>query len=82
MTEDSGIRQRISDLVAQERTLREQLRAGEVSPPAEQERLRAVETELDQCWDLLRQRDAAREFGTDPDDAQVRDAGTVENYLD
>lgn len=82
MADDGDIRQHISDLVAQERALREQLQSGEISAPAEQERLRAVEAELDQYWDLLRQRDAAREFGKDPDDAQVRDAGTVENYLD
>jgi hypothetical protein len=35
---------------------------------------------LDQCWDLLRQRRAKREFGQDPESAQVRDAGTVETY--
>jgi hypothetical protein len=82
MANDGDIRQHIGDLVAQERALRDQLRSGEISAPAEQERLRAVEAELDQYWDLLRQRDAAREFGKDPDDASVRDAGTVENYLD
>jgi hypothetical protein len=82
MADDGDIRKRIGDLVAQERALRDQLRAGEISEPAEQERLRDVEAELDQYWDLLRQRDAAREYGKDPDDAQVRDAGTVENYLD
>ena len=82
MADDGGIRQHINDLVAQERALREQLQSGEISAPAEQERLRAVEAELDQYWDLLRQRDAAREHGKDPDDARMRDAGTVENYLD
>jgi hypothetical protein len=39
-----------------------------------------VEVELDRCWDLLRQRRAREEFGQDPDDAQVRDADTVERY--
>ncbi|HXU47731.1 MAG TPA: DUF2630 family protein, partial [Candidatus Binatia bacterium] len=34
----------------------------------------------DQCWDLLRQREALREFGKDPDRAQVRSADVVENY--
>ena len=43
-------------------------------------RLRDVEVQLDQCWDLLRQRRARREFGRNPDDADVRDAGTVEGY--
>lgn len=43
-------------------------------------RLRAIELELDQCWDLLRQRRARREFGQDPDTAAVRDSDTVERY--
>jgi hypothetical protein len=43
-------------------------------------RLKQVGEQLDQCWDLLRQRRARREFGDDPDKAQVRDAGTVERY--
>jgi len=45
------------------------------------QRLRLVETELDQCWDLLRQRRALRETGGDPREAQVRPAGEVEGYL-
>jgi hypothetical protein len=44
-------------------------------------RLRALQVELDRCWDLLRQRRAREEFGQDPDDARVRDADTVERYL-
>ena len=44
-------------------------------------RLRGLEVLLDQCWDLLRQRRARREFGLDPDDATPRDATTVERYL-
>jgi len=43
--------------------------------------LRAVEVELDRCWDVLRQRRALRDAGGDPNAAQVRDAGTVERYL-
>ena len=45
-----------------------------------QARLEAIRIELDQCWDLLRQRRALREFGGDPDQAQVRPPGIVENY--
>ena len=48
--------------------------------PVAGKRLRDVEVQLDQCWDLLRQRRARREFGRNPDDADVRDAGTVEGY--
>jgi len=36
--------------------------------------------ELDQCWDLLRQRRALREFGRDPEQAKVRPPKVVENY--
>jgi hypothetical protein len=39
-----------------------------------------VKVALDQCWDLLRQRRALREFGEDPDKAKVRPAKIVENY--
>jgi hypothetical protein len=44
------------------------------------QRLRALEVELDQCWDLLRQRRAMRRAGGNPADAEVRPPGTVEGY--
>ena len=44
-------------------------------------RLAAIKVELDQLWDLLRQRRALRSAGRNPDDAQMRDADTVEKYL-
>jgi hypothetical protein len=43
-------------------------------------RLAKVQEELDQCWDLLRQRRAKREFGEDPSKAHVRPAGVVKKY--
>lgn len=43
-------------------------------------RLDAIKVELDQCWDLLRQRRAKEEFGQNPDDAKVRPASVVEKY--
>ncbi len=46
----------------------------------ESERLKKLNVELDQCWDLLRQRRALREFGRDADEAEVRPASTVERY--
>jgi hypothetical protein len=46
----------------------------------ERAHLRGLEVLLDQCWDLLRQRRARREFGLDPDGATIRDATTVERY--
>jgi len=45
-----------------------------------QVRLDDIRVELDQCWDLLRQRRALREFGDDPDRAKVRPPTVVENY--
>lgn len=47
---------------------------------ADRKRLSQVQIELDQCWDLLRQRRALREVGLDPNDAEVRPPETVENY--
>ena len=78
---DNDTLARIHDLVAQERELRERLVHGEIDPSEEHARLRAIETELDQCWDLLRQRRALRETGGDPREAAVRPPGEVEGYL-
>ena len=72
--DDSNILDRIRSLMDEEHTLR----SGD--EPADGERLETVEEMLDQCWDLLRQRRARREFGEDPDDAAPRDIGTVEGY--
>jgi Protein of unknown function (DUF2630) len=71
----------IRELVAEEKTLRAQLQHGDISTSEEHERLRKVEVELDQCWDLLRQRRALRETGGDPREAQVRPPDQVEDYL-
>lgn len=46
----------------------------------DQVRLDKLQVELDQCWDLLRQRRARREFGQDPDGAAIRPASVVERY--
>jgi hypothetical protein len=78
---DNNALSRIHDLVAEEKALREQLQHGEISESEENKRLRQLEIELDQCWDLLRQRRALRETGGDPRDAEVRPAGEVEGYL-
>lgn len=72
---------RIHGLVAEEKTLRAQLQHGNITESEEHERLRRVETELDQCWDLLRQRRALRETGGDPREATVRPPDQVEGYL-
>lgn len=71
----------IRDLVDQEKQLRARLQHGDISESEEHERLRRLEVELDQCWDLLRQRRALRETGADPREASVRPADQVEGYL-
>ena len=77
--DDQGVLNKIEQLVAEEHEL---LTVGEhARPPEKHERLSAVEVELDRCWDLLRQRRARREFDQNPDEASVRDSGTVEGYL-
>jgi hypothetical protein len=78
---DTDALSHINELVAEEKTLREQLKHGEISESEEHQRLRQLEIQLDQCWDLLRQRRALRETGGDPRDAAVRPAGEVEGYL-
>jgi predicted nuclease with TOPRIM domain len=81
MADDVSIQSRIKSLIDEEHALRDSLGKGEISVDDEQTRLRSVEVELDQCWDLLRQRRAKREFGDNPDEAQVRSERTVEGYL-
>ncbi len=71
----------INELVAEEKELRARLQRGEISQDEEHERLRVLETQLDQCWDLLRQRRALRETGGDPGQASVRPGDQVEGYL-
>ncbi len=81
MDDDSSIQHRITSLIDEEHQLRSSLQAGSISLDEEHARLRRLEVELDQCWDLLRQRRAKREFGENPDEAQVRPEGTVEGYV-
>jgi hypothetical protein len=84
--DDASIRNRIELLVAEERTLHEREQADAEQPAeepleADRERLAQISVELDQCWDLLRQRRARRDAGENPDAAQARDVNTVEKYL-
>lgn len=77
---ERAILERISAMVSDERTLRELLSEGRVDSGTEQARLDELERELDQCWDLLRQRRAKAEAGGDPGEAKVRPSHTVEGY--
>ena len=74
--QDQTILDHITALVDEEHKLREEA----ARPEANADRLKHVAEQLDQCWDLLRQRRAKREFGEDPDGAAQRDVETVENY--
>ena len=76
---DADVMDSIRGLVDEEHRLLDSAEHGGLSD-AERERLREVQVRLDQCWDLLRQRRALREFGGDPSQARARDASTVERY--
>lgn len=78
---DRDVLAKVSELVDEEHRLRRSVASGDVPSTEEQARLGQLEEELDQCWDLLRQRRAARDFGQDPDTARVRPASEVEGYL-
>jgi len=73
---DQSVLSHIDQLVKEE----ERLYGQNELTDADQGRLEELKVELDQCWDLLRQRRALREFGKNPDEAKVRPAKIVESY--
>jgi hypothetical protein len=75
-TTDDTVLGRIQSLAHEE----ERLYGHNTLSDQDQVRLEGIRVELDQCWDLLRQRRARREFGQDPDLASVRPASVVEKY--
>ena len=68
----------INALTEEEQKLREAIDG--TASDADRRRVAQIEVELDQCWDLLRQRRARREFDLDPDFASERSEATVEDY--
>ncbi len=76
MATDQSVFKHIKDLADEEHHLYERGTLTE----EERERLKQINIALDQYWDLLRQRRAKREFGQNPDDAEIRKPGTVESY--
>jgi hypothetical protein len=76
---DAELVRRIDALVEEEHHL-ERAHAGEGLDEAGRNRLGAIEVQLDQCWDLLRQRRARRNAGQNPNEAAIRDPGVVEHY--
>lgn len=78
-TTDQPVLAHIQQLVEAEHRLFEQGEDGNVGE-VDRQRLAQMQVELDQCWDLLRQRRALREVGLDPNMSKVRSAQVVENY--
>jgi hypothetical protein len=76
MENDSKVLGHIERLVTEEHELFSQ----QALSTEQEKRLKTIQVELDQCWDLLRQRRAARETGRDPSDAQPRAPDVVEKY--
>jgi len=76
MATDQNVLKHIKDLADEEHRLYEKGNLTE----AERQRLKAINVALDQYWDLLRQRRAREEYGEDPDQAEMRRPGIVEDY--
>jgi ElaB/YqjD/DUF883 family membrane-anchored ribosome-binding protein len=76
-TPDTNVLAHIDQLVKEEHKLFE--KKGEHTKE-EAKRLAEVQTQLDQCWDLLRQRRALREFGDDPSKAKARSPDVIKKY--
>ena len=75
--DETDILSRIHALVDEEHQLRETKEHSD----EQRARVSRLEADLDQCWDLLRQRRAKRQYDENPDEAQVRPESTVEGYL-
>jgi hypothetical protein len=78
---DERILANIDQVVNEEHELRARASEGHPLTDEERDRLRHLEEQLDQCWDLLRRRRALRESGMNPDDAKERPVSQVESYL-
>ena len=78
--DDQNILDHIHELVAEEKQLR-LTHQGHGLTGSDRTRLESVERELNQLWDLLRQRRAREEFGDNPDAVAERPVGEVEGYL-
>jgi hypothetical protein len=79
--DEKSILNTIGDLVEEEHRLRSAVQAGSMTSDDERGRLRAIEESLDQCWDMLRRRRAARDNSGNPDAVEARPVAEVEGYL-
>lgn len=77
--EDTELLNNINQLVEEEHELMKQAEGGQLDE-TKKARMHEIEIKLDQCWDLLRQRRARREFHLNPEEATLRDENTVEHY--
>jgi len=72
--DDQAIFDQLRTLTDEEHAIRQ------AGPEGDPDRLQDIEVMLDQCWDLLRQRRAKRQYGENPEEAHVRSADVVEHY--
>lgn len=79
--DDQQVLDRIDELVKEEERLLHQHESDGLSSEDEA-RMEELKVQLDKAWDYLRQRRALRQYGENPDDASMRDGGTVEGYGD
>jgi hypothetical protein len=77
--DDQQVLDRINELVEEEEALLHR-HEGEGLGDDEHARLEEFQVQLDKAYDYLRQRRALRHSGEYPDDACMRDVGTVEEY--
>jgi hypothetical protein len=75
---NAEVHHRINALIEEEHRLRAD--SAEPGDAERRRRLGELELQLDQAWDLLRQRQARREWDEDPDQAVARPVRIVENY--
>lgn len=80
MASDEQLDAQIDKLETEREEIRR--REGSEDPNLETDaaRLEEIRVELDRLWDLRRQRQALRDAGADPDQAQERSGETVERY--
>lgn len=77
--DDRDVLNRIDELVQEEERLLH-AHEGDGLGSEDQARMEELKVQLDKAWDYLRQRRALRQYGENPDEASVRDGGTVEGY--
>ena len=77
--DDQQVLSQIDELVKEEEQLLHR-HEGEGLSSEDHARMEELKLQLDKMWDYLRQRRSLRQYGDNPDDASMRDGGTVEDY--